>query len=178
MKIHTHKAIVARLLAAGAAADPVDTRGRTPLHDTCDVIDLLEERSACQKTNLAASAGGGGGVDAAAAATMSERVNLARLLINAGADPGTRIALPASSTSSGGIKADSGMVPLHLACRSGRAELAAYLIRAGGSVSLVFHFIQSMAVRFFNFIELRLCKHRSVYMSFNARRNQTFYGLF
>eukprot|EP00904_Undaria_pinnatifida_P008237 jgi/Undpi1/4543/HiC_scaffold_18.g07897.m1 len=61
-----HEIIAARLLAAGSAtASAADSRGRTPLHNACDG-------------------------DTTPDASDSGRVNVARLLVNAGADPGAR----------------------------------------------------------------------------------------
>lgn len=81
---------------------------------------------------------------------------MARLLVNAGADPGVGVTnnKPGGGVGTAGEGAlllrasrcldrtgkggeDAGMTPLHLACRSGRSEVAAYLIRVGASVSFM-----------------------------------------
>lgn len=76
---------------------------------------------------------------------------MARLLVNAGADPGAAVTKAGGESGTGGGRSptttpecversrrggeDAGMTPLHFACRSGNSEVAAYLIRAGASVS-------------------------------------------
>lgn len=165
------QAIVASLLAAGCAADPIDGRGRTPLHDACDGDEAPGAPHQNMRHGSMDASGDGGvgsrrstgrGKEEAEERARCSRLNVARLLVNAGADPGSRIVASArkgrggeeltaangntraSDTSVMGFQesgnqqqksGEVGMTALHLACRSGRAEIAGYLIRTGASVS-------------------------------------------
>lgn len=151
--------------------------GRTPLHDACDGRADGEGsaqhmaasnhrystpfkadgfRSGTGTRGEAESVSRSAGVDhhnergiSDVGETDPKGVNIARLLVNAGADPAARtssvsaktvtvVGQRPSMTGFGGgsrNREGSGMTPLHLASRNGSVDLVGYLIRAGASVS-------------------------------------------
>ena len=106
-------AAVARLLAAGAAADATDERGFAPLHLAMGCEDDDPFAAAAGAASAAASGGGGSGSSGALA--------VVRALLSAGAN---------ASAANG-----AGVPPLAAACAAGREDVALLLLAHGADAS-------------------------------------------
>ena len=117
-------AAVARLLAAGAAADATDERGFAPLHLAMGCEDDDPSAAAAAASSAAASGGGGSGGSGALA--------VVRALLNAGAN---------ASAANG-----AGVPPLAAACAAGREDVALLLLAHGADASPANYSLRNLTI--------------------------------
>uniref|UniRef100_A0ACD5W9N2 Uncharacterized protein n=1 Tax=Avena sativa TaxID=4498 RepID=A0ACD5W9N2_AVESA len=119
-----------RELASGRDAEgkawlaDVCIAGGGPFQTAARLGKLDAVRCMVEELGFDVNAGSQEGITALDAATMDERMDVMRYLLDHGADPNKR--------------ANSGFVPLHCAARKGRDEAAQLLLSSGASVDIAF----------------------------------------